>query len=210
MTPGKRINQEPINQRINVKIKPLVITLFLFSFLHINIDARILNDREWLTKTYLASLEGKILFVGVNYYNADYHTYVKTPETYETLDFIPERSKFGSPYKHHVGDFLTFDPGYKYDHICLFGVLGHFGEIAEGQSYNMDTENAMTQALEHATSLLKIGGTLQVGPNRISIPKFNTAYWQTRLKKYPLNKYSIISNEFGACNMLWWGKKIRD
>jgi len=193
-----------------VKIKTLVITLFIFSFIHMNITARILNDREWLTKTYLASLEGTILFVGVNYYNADYHTYVKTPETYETIDTIPERSQFGSPYKHHTGDFLTFDPGYKYDHICLFGIMGHYGENSKNQFYNIDTENSITQALEHATKLLKIGGTLQVGPNKLSVPQFNTAYWRARFRKYPLDKYSVISNELGACNMLWWGKKIRD
>ncbi len=175
---------------------------FLLSLVSSSITAQIVNDREWLTKEYLASLTGKILFVGVNYYNAEYYKFVKNPETFETIDLVPERAQFGSPYKHHVGDFLEFDPGYKYDHICLFGVMGQHCDISE--------EKTVTEALVHATSLLKIGGTLQVGPNKISMPKFNTAYWLARFKQYPLDKYTVIINATGSCNMLWWGKKIQD
>ncbi len=182
--------------------KLISIVFFVFLIANFTVNAHIANDRKWLKHEYLSSLEGTILFVGVNYYNEDYYKYVKTPETFETIDLLPERSKFGSPYKHHVGDFLQFDPGYKYDHICLFGVMGQECDLSE--------EKAVTQALVNATKLLKIGGTLQVGPNKISMPQFNTAYWNRRLREYPLDKYSVILNTTGSCNMLWWGKKIRD
>jgi hypothetical protein len=168
------------------------------------------DERLWLKTEYLPKLDGRVLFVGVNYYNSDYGSCAKQPELYETIDLLPDRAQFGSPYKHHIGDFLTFDPGYQYDHVCLFGIMGHRSDFANGEPYNIDTYDSITQALEHAHKLLKMGGSLQVGPNRICLPEFNTQFWMTRLKKYPLNKYEILLDALGPCNVVWWGKKIRD
>ena len=193
-----------------MRIITIILAIFSLFPLINSSSTQALDDRNWLTTKYLPSLEGRILFVGVNYYNDGHHKLVKTPETFETIDLLPERVQFGSPYKHHVGDFLEFDPGYKYDHICLFGIMGHLGNFANGQFFNIDTNDLITQSLEHANKLLKVGGTLQVGPNRISVPQFNTSFWLRRLKQHPLNKYEIISNAIGSCNMLWWGRKIRD
>lgn len=182
----------------------ILLLLATMAFAHQSVP----NERDWLKHKYLPSLDGRVLFVGVNYYNSDYHTFAKNPELYETIDFVAERAQFGSPYKHHVGDFLTFDPGYKYDHICLFGVMGHYGDISGGEFYNIDDSDAITKALEHAHRLLKMGGTLQVGPNRICVPAYNTQFWIHRLAKYPLDKYEILLNAMGPCNMVWWGKKV--
>jgi hypothetical protein len=168
------------------------------------------DERDWLKKEYLPFLEGRVLFVGVNYYTEDYVQYAKQPELFETIDLLPERAQFGSPYKHYTGEFITFDPGYQYDHICLFGVMGHYGDLKSGEPFTIDTEENITQALEQAHKLLKMGGTLQLGPNRVCVPEQNTAFWQDRLKQYPLNKYNIVTDVLGPCNVVWWGRKTTE
>ena len=161
-----------------------------------------LPERKWLVQEYFPSLEGKVLFVGVGYYTTNYHNHVKTPKDFETLDISPERAKFGCPYKHHIGDFLKFTSEYKYDHICLFGVMGCHDTIV--------SEETIDQAFINATNLLNLGGTLQVGADIRTIPKYNNAYWQAKFKQSPLNKYTIINDTVGPFNTLWWGRKVID
>jgi hypothetical protein len=174
-------------------------------------DLNDLPERQWLIKKYLPSLSGKILFVGVNDYNAEYYKYVRTPEGFETLEILAERARYGSPYTHHIGDFLNFDPGYKYDHICLFGVLGlPAGTPKVNESvYTIVDENTLTQALVHANDLLSIGGTLQLGPSTGCIPECGTAYWIDRFAKFPLREYEILENKAGPFNLMWWGRKVK-
>src|SRR6185436_7696812 len=78
-----------------------------------------------LEKDYLPSLHGSVLFVGVGPYTDFYSRCVQTPELYETIDNDPGVANHGSPYGHYVADILNFNPGKQYDHVCMFGILGH-------------------------------------------------------------------------------------
>jgi hypothetical protein len=175
------------------------------------------EERLWLTKTYLPSLEGRILFVGIAVYNADYYKMVKDPSLFESIDFDPRVKPYGSPYAHYTEDFLTFDPGYLYDHICLFGVLGKHYDARSGELYNVDTQEKITKALEHATKLLKPNGTLLLGPDTVSgkpsnlrLPHINRQFWLDRFSQSPLDKYKLILFGDGKANLIWWGEKITE
>lgn len=176
------------------------------------------DERKWLTETYLPLLEGRVLFVGVHTYNKEYYNYVKNPELFETIDILPHHLQYGSPYVHHIGDFLTFDPGYQYDHICLFGILGmHDAEGYDGGKYTIDSDERVTKALIQAYALLNKNGTLQLGPpSRTTIAPMrflqhmDVSFWVHRFREFPLgeNQFRPLFKGYGPCNILWWGRKI--
>lgn len=173
---------------------------FLLAYLSV---LGVADERLWLTTEYLPSLKGRVLFVGVDTYNKNHHLLVQNPELFETIDTLPEQAQYGSPYCHHVGDFLEFDPGYLYDHICLFGVMGH----AKSKTQNLSEDGDNKKAIRHAHELLKAGGTLQLGPNKIKVKEFDASYWYQRFAEEPLSQYRILLNEEGPRNMIYWGQK---
>lgn len=85
-----------------------------------------LVDRVWLEKTYLPSLSGKILFVGVRPYTSFYHELVSKSSQFITIDKDPGVVNYGSPFFHITDDiekFLenNFDT---YNHISFNGMCG--------------------------------------------------------------------------------------
>ena len=89
-----------------------------------------MNDKQWKIEKYLPNLSGNILFVGVGKdpenvkHYSKYHTLVKTPETFETMDLLSDSMMSTKASKHHVCNFLDFKNEYKYDHISLHGLWG--------------------------------------------------------------------------------------
>lgn len=164
--------------------------------------------RNWLEKTYLPKLQGRILYVGVGSYTTHYHKLTKTPELFETIDFAIDKAKFGAPH-HHVGEFMTFNPDYPFDHICLFGVMGHPQDVGTS-IYSMTEDETIIEAFEHAHQLLKVGGTLQLGPNHKTVPQQNEAFWKERFSISLFDKYEILFQGVGSDNMIWWGRKLSD
>lgn len=172
------------------------------------------HEREWMDKHYFPVLEGRVLFVGVACYNANHYKQVKNPKLFETIDFDPRNAGFGSPYKHYVEDFLTFEPGYLYDHISIFGVLARHDDARSGELYNIDSQKKVTAALLKANQLLKPNGTLLLGPDIIAtkpgtknVPHLNVNYWYDRFEKAPLDQYEPIFLGIGDQNFVWWGRK---
>ena len=173
------------------------------------------GERAWMDEHYFPFLEGRVLFVGVAPYNKDHFQQVKNPEEFETIDMDPKNAPYGSPYFHHIEDFLTFEPGYLYDHISMFGVLGRETNQQINELYNIDSQEKITKALQKAHQLLKPNGTLLLGPDTVitkpslkRVPHLNTNFWYDRLEKNPLDKYEPIFRGIGGQNMIWWGRKI--
>lgn len=165
------------------------------------------SQRNWLISKYLPSLSGTVLFVGVDSYTKQYWQYVKNPELFETIDSLPSQAAYGSPFKHYIKDFLDFYPTYQYDHICLFGVMGHPPHSTIDGYYSIVTDEDNDQIITHAHNLLKEGGTLQLGPNWVSVPEFDFKYWVNKFSSPPLDSYEVLNNTFGSTNMLWQGQK---
>lgn len=172
------------------------------------------GERRWMDENYFPNLEGRVLFVGIAPYTVEHYKQVKNPEYFETIDFDPRNIPYGSPYGHHVADFLTFDPGYLYDHISIFGVLGRHDDARSGEKFNVSSQKTVTLALQKAHQLLKPGGTLLLGPDIIStkpgtknVPHLNVNYWYDRFERAPLDEYEPVFLGIGDQNFVWWGRK---
>ncbi len=172
------------------------------------------GERRWMDENYFPNLEGSVLFVGIAPYNEDHYKQVKNPELFETIDFDQRNIPYGSPYGHHVADFLAFEPGHLYDHISLFGMLGRHDDPRSGEKFNIDSQKTITLALKKAHQLLKPNGTLLLGPDIIStkpgtknVPHLNVYFWYDRLEKDPLDMYEPIFLGIGDQNFVWWGRK---
>ena len=170
---------------------------------------RIGPGRDWLERTYLPCLEGRILYVGVGSYTTQYPFLTKTPWLFETIDFAQDKAQFGSPFVHHTADFMMFQPNYKFDHICLFGVMGH-PQDAKTSIYSILSDEEILQALEHADRLLQVGGTLQLGPNHIAVAEQNAQFWINKLSLKFFHKYETLFVAIGTDNVVWWGRKYED
>jgi hypothetical protein len=164
--------------------------------------------RTWLEQTYLPSLSGKILYVGVGSYTTHYHCLTKSPNQFATLDFDKEKACFGSPYIHYVADFLTFPADLLFDHVSLFGVMGHPPTVTTSK-YTILDESSICQALQQADRLTKIGGTLLLGPNHKNFPGQDADFWLNQFSRAPLDKYKIIFSAIFSDNFIWWGEKIQ-
>lgn len=167
-------------------------------------------ERTWLTQSYLPNLEGSVLFIGVQCYNDQYHTYVPNPKLFETIESEPNAAKFGSPYRHHVANIMNFVPNELYDNVCFFGILGfpRWGDFPGEEGYYFNNDLEINHAIDKVDSLVKVGGTLQISANHDK-PKFNLDYW---LEFFSLNKtlenYEILQLGLSDANVIWWGKKL--
>jgi|GEM_PF-5919480 hypothetical protein len=165
--------------------------------------------REWLERSYLPALSGKVLYVGVGSYTREYHLLTKTPLQFATLDYDVEKALFGSPYGHHTADFLTFQTEEPFDHVSLFGVMGHPPTVTTSK-YNIIDEEAISQAVQQADRLVKVGGTLQLGPNHRDFLGQDAAFWLEQFSRPPLDKYIVIFSASFSDNIVWWGRKVRE
>lgn len=188
---------------------------------HFQNDPEIKSMVTWLTHSYLPSLRGRILFVGVRDYNTRYYAYLNDPKLFETIDIDERVRRHGSPYGHYTADIMDFSPGYQYDHICLVGCLGLHNAEGREDFYTVDTEEKILKALTNAHSLLQEGGTLLVdmptGTNcvyRQHMGQFDASFWERLCEQYPLNQYRLIFKGFikpGSDNsenrIFWWAEK---
>ena len=167
--------------------------------------------RVWLTHTYLPSLSGHILYVGVGAYTTTYHLLTKTPTLFETIDLDPEKAPFGSPYGHHTMDFLDFHPPYRYDHICLYGMLG-FPPVTPTSYYSITNDLTIKKAIAHAHSLLAVGGTLQLGPSYDLVEGQSAPFWIKTFTQLLSETYELKFLGVGPDkdNVVWWGTKIKE
>lgn len=165
--------------------------------------------REWLEGAYLPALSGNILYVGVGSYTRDYYRLTKTPLQFMTLDYDGEKACFGSPYGHYTADLLTFEPEELFDHVSLFGVMGHPPTVTTSK-YTIIDEDTISQAFFQADSLVKVGGTLQLGPNHKDFLGQDAHFWLKQFSRAPLDKYEIIFSATYSDNIVWWGRKTRE
>lgn len=83
-----------------------------------------LPDRYWLEK-FISTLNGSILYIGVEKYTTIYQSLVKDKKKFETIDIKPNYHQYGSSNKHYFGNFLDLKPYYKYDNIIMYGLFGY-------------------------------------------------------------------------------------
>jgi hypothetical protein len=177
----------------------------------------IMTDKEFIKREYLPKIGGKILYVGV-LQNYDLHPFVKTPESFETIDMDPNVKKGMSPYKHHVGNFLDFEEKYKYDHISMHGLWGNgfifkntkiqeHGSKRSGVEGSEKLTEVIINSISKAHNMLNVGGTLQIGPNTNKVKKIYDYMVSENLYK-PL--YRINRDERGSGNCIFWGKKLNN
>ena len=165
--------------------------------------------RVWLENSYLPALYGKVLYVGIGSYTREYHLLTRTPSQFMTLDYDIDKASFGSPYGHYIADLLTFKSEELFDHVSLFGVMGHPPTVTTSK-YNIINEKAISEAFYHADRLVKIGGTLQLGPNHRDFPGQDASFWIQQFSGYPFDKYDIIFFTSFSDNIVWWGRKIKE
>lgn len=185
--------------------------LLFLSFLTLQANPSYINApaRDWLEKNYLPSLSGDVLYVGVGSYTQKYPGLTRNPERFATLDYDPEKALFGSPFAHYTADLLEFKTPKKFDHVSLFGIMGHPPTVTTSK-YNIINEMAISQAIFKAHELIKIGGTLQLGPNHRDFPGQDASFWMDKLSLPPLDKYKILFFATYSDNMVWWGQKLQE
>lgn len=155
------------------------------------------NGRIWLEREFLPSLEGTVLFVGVNYYTDFYCKLVKDPEKFETIEINPELIEHGSPYTHHVGDIR--DMKGQYDHVIFFGILGHPDDWDI-----LKSDEDIYICFFALSNLVKPGGTLLFGPATVTRkPEF----WQSIADKFKENGWEEFFQKQIDINYIWHGRK---
>lgn len=161
----------------------------------------ITSTRQYLTEKYIPSLSGSLLFVGVGPYTKDYHL-INSEIEFITIDYLQEREIYGSPMGHYVDDFLKFNPKRKFNHICLFGVLGH-EKISKNNNkikYNMQS---IEDVLQKCNQLLEENGTILLGPSYIRVADKYKEYWILKFSELD-NKYDYLDKYICPCNIVIW------
>lgn len=156
------------------------------------------NGRLYLEHEYLPSLDGSILFVGVNYYTDFYHRLVKSPEMFETVDVSETVIEHGSPHVHHIGDIRDF-AGKRYDNVVFFGILGH-----DDDWDIIKDEGGIDRCFAALDALVKPGGTLLLGPATVTRPK---EFWDAAYDG--LTGYENVSRRKIDINYIWIGRKAK-
>ena len=138
------------------------------------------HERRYLALNHYPTCLGRTLSVGVHIFNKDDWLFMGNPKGFETLELDENYSEFGSPNKHTTGDFLEFNPNYKFQDIVLFGVMGIPQDTSrDSDSYSLfKNESAV---IEKADELLEIHGRIAVGPD-LNLDdrgsrKSNLKYW---------------------------------
>lgn len=172
------------------------------------------DERVWLEKNYLPTCSGSMLYIGVGSYTTCYPYYTQTPSLFETIDYLEERAKFGSPFKHHVADILHFQPNHLYDNVSFFGILGYTNKrsipLTTSDSIYFTTNESIYQVLEKIHSLVKVGGTLQIGANYYDKEPYTVDFWLQKFDEHYAVKYKTVSVVLSPLSVIWLGKKLRD
>ena len=159
------------------------------------------NGRIFLEKEYLPSLDGKIFFVGVNYYTEFYHKLVKTPDLFETLDVAESVIDYVSPYTHYICDIRNFQQqGYLYDHVCFFGIIGH----SDSDWEIIKEKEDIIKTIKILDSLVKPGGTLLFAP---ALQTLTMEFWDEMFALPEFQNYELLMLKRIDINYIWYGRK---
>lgn len=164
------------------------------------------DEREWITKTYLPSCSGSMLYIGVGPYTTQYPYMVKDPSLFETIDFLEERAHWGSPYKHYVSDIMLFEPEYLYDNVSFLGILGS----PSIKHAPFITEESMDKVLKKVHTLVKVGGSLQVAANFNKDTNLTVGFWLEKFKQHYDEKYKTMSLVVSPLTVIWQGEKFAE
>jgi hypothetical protein len=165
----------------------------IFEITHKNEDLR-LPDRAWLANTYLPSLSGDVLFIGVNWLTLNYNLFTKA--NLYTLDIDPNLGYLGSLIGHHIEDFTKHTGSY--NHVSIHGLLGH-------PSYNLYNfidniavmESHLELVYEKLNNLIIPGGTLMIG-HHLHVPLFDKNFYLNSLSKSKaLRGYKVVATPQG-------------
>lgn len=170
-------------------------------------------DRRYLILDYLPTCTGKTLGVGCHVFNQYDYCCLPNPSNYETIDIGDQWKKFGSPFKHTTADFMEYNPGYKFDHIVLFGVMGiPFASEGDPDSYSL--YNRDSETITRVDEMLNVNGTVLFGPD-FSIDKSKTTaekihYWDNFFKNNEVlkNKYKLVKQFRTDLNYVIVCKKV--
>lgn len=176
-----------------------------------------LPDRRWIEKEYLPFLDGRVLYVGMDFYTVHYPRLAKQASLFQFLDLGENALRYGELGCIHE-DFLDHDPSSRYRHISLYGLTG-FGTEPE----------RMQDLIVHANGLIEPGGTLMLGPNKLPavVPPIpadapswvrplaassrSAEHWRTLFAEPPLDRYTVLVENDDLpevqFNYIWWGRK---
>lgn len=205
MTPVNSVNGRVYKSTDNdVYVNNYINNLLLQKLYKANSTVYIQNSRKYLVNKYFPNISGTCLFVGIGEYTQSYE-FINKKLKYITIDINKDRAKYGSSQGHYICDFNDFrSDNNKINHINLFGVLGHPPISEKGIKYTLD--NDLRVCLKKCAQLLDINGTVLLGPNYISIKKFNLDYWlklfNNIIENFNIPNYSIIIADGNI--MLWF------
>ena len=170
-------------------------------------------DRKYMITEYLPTCVGKTLGVGCHEYNKDDAFCLPTPSDYETIDIADKWKIYGSPFKHTTADFLTYTPGYKFNHIVLFGVMG-IPYQSEGDDDTYTLYGGDEKAVKRVDELLNINGTVLFGPD-FSIDKSKSItdkieYWNDFFQNNEIlkSRYQLVAKFNTDVNFVIVCKKV--
>ena len=146
--------------------------------------------RKYLITQFLPQCVGRTLSVGTHDFNINDYLCVKDKHKYETIDLDEKYKIYGSPYKHTTIDFIDYEPGYNYDNIILFGVLGCPLIDNVNDKYTLDNHKIV---LEKVDKLLNLNGKCLFGLD-LQHGK-NSDYWDNLFNEFiKNNRYKIVEN----------------
>ena len=161
------------------------------------------EDRIWIEKEYLPNLNGKILYVGIADYTANYPSYIPTESIWHTIDLDPNADGTSAT-KHMIGSFLEYSFDEKYDHISLYGLWG--SPLPPSGSSSSNDLKEIIKFTEKADNMLNIGGTMMLGPRwRSELLSIEDCYDIFNFCKE--NKYNELFEGKVGSNMIYWGRK---
>ena len=159
-----------------------------------------LNDRKWLEGHYYPSLEGSVLQVGVARYTDFYHTLVKCPSQFITVDVNFEVAKYGSPYGHYIDSAQSFlsQTDKVFDNIVLYGIFG--------QKHTIIDKRQIMDIVDVSCENLRDGGTLLVGLDGGIVDSF--VFRQTKIKSMTvIEEFMITPSPAHAEVYILWVRK---
>ncbi|HVU02800.1 MAG TPA: hypothetical protein VHE30_13665 [Polyangiaceae bacterium] len=181
-----------------------------------------LPDRRWIERVYLPALNGRVLYVGVEFYTAHYPSLATGASSFVFLDASDTAEKHGGPGAIRA-DFCAHAPALPYDHVSLYGLVGYGTPVAR-----------MPELIAHADGMLARGGTLMLGPDKQptrdafpeeiwaklteevkkTLPVFSAPpadYWRDLFRQPPLDAYTVLAEDADLpdikSNYVWWGRK---
>ena len=171
-------------------------------------DYKCFTDKEFISNHYLPNLWGKLLYVGCLGIKLDNKNRKKSLADMETVDIDIEKNPT------HLCDFTyEFKTKHQYDHISLHG-LWYEDRIAWAENWKdlkekqpetkFDLSKIIIDAISKAHSMLKVGGTLQIGPNTNKvIPIYN---YLSESGLYDV-LWRVDRNTGRMANCIFWGQK---